>query len=186
MPFPTAQLKKRAALIRYFLFDVDGVLSDGNIIHSVSVKGKTVRQTETKTFFVRDGYALKAAMKMGFGVGLLSARDSLVTAHRARELGIEDCIQARHDKAAAFAELLRDKKMRAEEIAYMGDDLVDLPVLRVAGLSAAPGDAHREVLGEVHYIARAAGGHGAAREWFEQVLQWRGEYARFVALAAGG
>ena len=186
MPLPTAQLKKRAALIRYFLFDVDGVLSDGNIIHSVSVKGKTVRQTETKTFFVRDGYALKAAMKMGFGVGLLSARDSLVTAHRARELGIEDCIQARHDKAAAFAELLRDKKMRAEEIAYMGDDLVDLPVLRVAGLSAAPGDAHREVLGEVHYIARAAGGHGAAREWFEQVLQWRGEYARFVALAAGG
>ena len=119
MPLPTAQLKKRAALIRYFLFDVDGVLSDGNIIHSVSVKGKTVRQTETKTFFVRDGYALKAAMKMGFGVGLLSARDSLVTAHRARELGITDCIQARHDKAAAFAELLRDKKMAAEEVARM-------------------------------------------------------------------
>ncbi len=184
MPLSLPALKKRARKIRYFLFDVDGVLSDGMIIHSVAAAGGQMA-LETKHFHVRDGYALKAAQRLGFGVGLLSARGSAVTALRAKELGIQDCIQARLDKGAAFAELLAARKLDASEVAYMGDDLIDLAVLRRCGLAAAPLDSHAEVFKIAHFRSAFPGGRGAVREWFEQVLKWRGEYAAFVKMSSG-
>jgi 3-deoxy-D-manno-octulosonate 8-phosphate phosphatase (KDO 8-P phosphatase) len=182
VPLSLPALKKRARKIRYFLFDVDGVLTDGMIIHGVA-GGTAPFNLETKQFHVRDGFALKAARRMGFGVGLLSARQSAVTALRARELELDDCLQARLNKSAVLDELLAARSLDAAEVAYMGDDLIDLAVLRRCGLSAAPADAHDEIHRAVHHRTRAPGGRGAAREWFEQVLKWRGEYRGYVAQA---
>jgi 3-deoxy-D-manno-octulosonate 8-phosphate phosphatase (KDO 8-P phosphatase) len=182
VPLSLPALKKRARRIRYFLFDVDGVLTNGSIIHSVA-GGNAPFNLETKSFHVRDGFALKAAKRLGFGVGLLSARQSAVTSLRAKELGLDDCLQARLDKSAVLDELLAARSLDAAEVAYMGDDLIDIAVLRRCGLAAAPADAHAEVLKAVHFRAPSPGGRGAVREWFEQVLKWRGEYPGYVAQA---
>ena len=164
----------RARRIRVLLFDVDGVLTDGAvIIHSDG--------TESKTFGIRDGIAMVWAQRSGLRVGLLSARTSATTPHRAAQLGITLIHQGVPSKAAAYEQILAAEGLVDDEVAYMGDDVVDLAVLSRVGLSSAPGDAVPEVLSRVHFVASAPGGNGAARELIETVLRAKGLWDGIVS-----
>jgi 3-deoxy-D-manno-octulosonate 8-phosphate phosphatase (KDO 8-P phosphatase) len=154
----------RARALKMLLFDVDGVLTDASVV--ISGNG-----SESKTFSIRDGSALVWAKREGLEVGLLSGRTSDATAWRAAELGIRILVQGAADKRAAYRQILETNKLADEQVAYMGDDLIDLPVLGRAGLSAAPADAATEVLAHVNWVSRHAGGRGAVREFVEVVLR---------------
>jgi 3-deoxy-D-manno-octulosonate 8-phosphate phosphatase (KDO 8-P phosphatase) len=154
----------KAAAIRMLLFDVDGVLTDGTVVmHSDG--------SESKHFHIRDGAALVWAQRAGLSVGLLSARNSGATAHRAAQLGIRIVAQGATDKSTAYAEILRQSGLDDSAVAFMGDDLLDLPVLAKVGLSAAPADAAAEVRERVDWVSVAGGGRGAVRELIELVLR---------------
>lgn len=157
-------ISHKALAIRLLLFDVDGVLTDGTVI--VHTDG-----TESKGFHIRDGAALVWAQRAGLTVGLLSARASGATAHRAAQLAIRLVVQGVSSKLDAYDRILRDTGLTDAEVAYMGDDLLDLPVLARAGLSAAPADAAPEVLRQVDWVGTCGGGRGAARELVELVLR---------------
>ncbi len=157
-------LAVRAARIRLLLFDVDGVLTDGQII--INADG-----SESKRFNVRDGTAIVWAGRQGMLTGVLSGRSSLATAERARQLGMTVVRQDAAVKEDAYEQVRVDLGLRDEEVAYMGDDVLDLPVLARVGLSAAPADAVEEVRQRVHWVSRARGGRGAAREFVEVVLR---------------
>jgi 3-deoxy-D-manno-octulosonate 8-phosphate phosphatase (KDO 8-P phosphatase) len=157
-------LSDKAARIRLVLFDVDGVLTDGTVVmHSDG--------SESKGFHIRDGAALVWAQRAGLSVGLLSARSSGATTHRAAQLGIRLVVQGVANKLEGYERILRDSALSAEVVAYMGDDLLDLPVLGRAGLSAAPADAAPEVRASVDWVSTLPGGRGAARELIELVLR---------------
>jgi 3-deoxy-D-manno-octulosonate 8-phosphate phosphatase (KDO 8-P phosphatase) len=155
------------------LFDVDGVLTDG----SVTLHGDG---SEAKTFFIRDGLAIVWAQRAGLQVGLLSGRRSDATTRRAAELGISVLVQGETDKRAAYSQIIARQQLKDEHVAYMGDDLLDLPVLARVGLSGAPADAVDEVLARVHWRSRFPGGRGAVRELVEVVLRARGGWDALV------
>ena len=157
-------LHERASRIRLLLFDVDGVLTDGVVV----MHGDG---TESKGFHIRDGAAIVWAQRQGLSVGLLSARTSDATAQRAAQLAIRLVVQGVASKTDAYEQILRDSGLADEAVSYMGDDLVDLPVLARAGLSAAPADAAPEVRERVHWVSAAGGGRGAVRELIEIVLK---------------
>jgi 3-deoxy-D-manno-octulosonate 8-phosphate phosphatase (KDO 8-P phosphatase) len=177
MPLPPETLHTRAGRIRLLLLDVDGVLTDGSIV--LLGDGQ-----ELKSFHVRDGTAIVLAKREGIEVGLLSGRSSEVTARRASELGISLVVQGETDKRAAFGRILESTGLEAGAVAYMGDDLLDLPVLREAGLSAAPADAVPEVLAEADWISTRPGGRGAVREFVELLLGARGRWEHWARAEA--
>lgn len=146
------------------LFDVDGVLTDGSVM--IGGDGH-----EAKPFFIRDGAALVWARREGFEVGLLSGRPSAATNLRAAELGIRRVVQTRAEKRQAYQRILSEVNLIDDQVAYMGDDLLDLPILGRVGLAAAPADAADEVLARVHWASRHPGGRGAVRELIELVLR---------------
>lgn len=174
MSLPPADVTARARRVRLLLFDVDGVLTDCSVV--VGGTGE-----ETKTFSIRDGAALAWARQCGLDVGLLSGRPSDATTRRASELGIELVIQGGPQKRAPFLELLSERRLSAEEVAYMGDDLMDLPVMTRVGLSGAPADAAPEVAARAHWVSSHAGGRGAVREFVELVLRARNQWDELVA-----
>ena len=155
---------ERVADIRLLLFDVDGVLTDGVVLMHAD-------GSEAKGFHIRDGAAMVWAQRAGLTVGLLSARSSGATTHRAAQLAIRLVVQGAHSKLAAYERILRDSGLSDRAVAYMGDDLLDLPVLSRVGLSAAPADAAAEVIAHVHWVSTARGGRGAVREFIEMVLR---------------
>jgi 3-deoxy-D-manno-octulosonate 8-phosphate phosphatase (KDO 8-P phosphatase) len=168
---------ERAAGIRLLLFDVDGVLTDGVVYMHVD-------GSEAKGFHIRDGAAMVWAQRVGLTVGLLSARSSGATTHRAAQLAIRLVVQGVSSKLDAYERILSNAGLSDAAVAYMADDLLDLPVLARAGLSAAPADAAPEVLTRVNWVSAAPGGRGAVREFIEMVLRaqnrWDGivrEYA---------
>jgi len=166
---PEEVLSTRARALRLLLFDVDGVLTDGTV--EISSDGP-----ESKRFGIRDGLALKWAQREGFEIGLVSGRASEATTRRAAELGIRIVVQGVGDKRVAFDEVLRAAGVVPEHAAFMGDDLVDLPAMAAAGVSAAPADAVSEVLASVDWISRHPGGRGAVREFIEFVLKAQGRW----------
>ena len=153
--------------IKLLLFDVDGVLTDGTIL--IHADG-----TESKAFNIRDGAAIVWAQRAGLSVGLLSARLADATSIRATQLGITTVVQGAADKLAGYEQILREAGLADDEVAYMGDDLQDLPVLRRAGFSAAPADAAPEVRAAVRWVSASGGGRGAVRECVEHVLRAQG------------
>jgi 3-deoxy-D-manno-octulosonate 8-phosphate phosphatase (KDO 8-P phosphatase) len=172
----TPPLQQKAERIKLILFDVDGVLTDGTVlVHSDG--------TESKNFAIRDGIAMVWAGRAGLKVGFLSARNSPTTMHRAAQLGISIVHQGVTSKADAYRRILRDEAVSDAEVAYMGDDIVDLAVLARAGLSAAPSDAVAEVRAAVDWVSAYDGGRGAARELIEMVLRaqklWDAVIARY-------
>ncbi len=154
----------RVADIRLLLFDVDGVLTDGVVLMHAD-------GSEAKGFHIRDGAAMVWAQRAGLTVGWLSARTSGATTHRAAQLAIRLVVQGANSKLAAYERILRDTGLSDDAVAYMGDDLLDLPVLTRVGLSAAPADAAAEVAARVHWVSTAPGGRGAVREFIEMVLR---------------
>lgn len=158
---------ERAGRVRLMLFDVDGVLTDGTLY--IGESGELI-----KAFNVRDGHGLKMLQESGIEVGLLSSRKSAIVTCRAAELGIALVLQGASDKLAEFRSLLAERGLPAEHSGYMGDDLVDLGVMSCCGFSAAVPEAAEAVRARAHYVSRAAGGRGAAREVCELILAAHG------------
>ena len=165
---------RRARNLDWLLFDVDGVLTDGRLIYGADGE-------KWKVFNVRDGLGLKLAQDAGLKVGILSGRGNAALERRAQEIGLDALIQDRDDKDSAFTELLEEHGVDPDRVAYAGDDLLDLPVIRRCGLSFAPADAVPEVRERVHRVLAASGGNGAVRELCEAVLRARGEWDALVA-----
>lgn len=162
-------LARRCRALRLLLTDVDGVLTDGTVLFLPEGR-------EAKSFHVRDGLGVVLAQRAGLKVGLLSGRKSDVTDQRARELGITLVRQGVSDKGAGFREILREEGLAPHEVAYMGDDINDLPVLTEAGLSGAPADAPFEVKSAAFMVTDARGGQGCFREFVEAILRARGDW----------
>lgn len=159
-----SSITRKASRVRLLLFDVDGVLTDGTIL--VHADG-----SESKRFHIRDGTAIVWAHRAGLLTGVLSGRPSPATEQRAAQLAMRVIAQASRSKLAAYEQILRDHRLTDDEVAFMGDDVLDLPVLARVGLAAAPADAAPEVRRRVDLVTRAPGGHGAARELVELVLK---------------
>ena len=157
-------VQAKAARIRLLLFDVDGVLTTGEVVMHAD-------GSESKGFHIRDGAGIVWAQRVGLIVGLLSARSSGATAHRAAQLAVRIVEQGVKSKLATYEQIIRDARVTDAEVAYMGDDLLDLQVLSRVGLSAAPADAAPEVRERVDWVSNANGGRGAARELVELVLR---------------
>ena len=149
------------------LFDVDGVLTDGTLWYGAGGEA-------FKAFNVLDGHGIKLLAQAGTAVALLSGRNSPAVSARAAELGIAHVLQGIDDKKAAFEALAAQLGLRAEATGFMGDEVVDLPVLRRCGFACAPAQAHELVRANAHYVTRAPAGGGAAREVCEFVLRAQG------------
>ena len=162
---------ERARRIRLMLFDVDGVLTDGQLWYGPM-------GVELKAFHGFDGHGLKMLSQSGVPTGLLTGRSSGAVGSRAKELGIAHVLQGVGDKRAAFEDLLERLGLERESVGYMGDDLVDLPVLTRCGLACAPREAPEEVRQRVHYIPSAPAGFGAAREVCELLMRAQGTLER--------
>ena len=165
---------RRATQLEWLLCDVDGVLTDGTIF--MDGRGESL-----KGFHVRDGLGIKMARASGLKVGLLSARSSPALERRSSQLGIDVLIPGQEDKAAAFNGFLTKYELNAAQVAYIGDDLNDLPVLARCGLSFAPADAAAELHDVVRVVLDTRGGRGAVREMIEHILRARGEWKRALS-----
>jgi YrbI family 3-deoxy-D-manno-octulosonate 8-phosphate phosphatase len=162
-------MEEKAAKITTLVLDVDGVLTNGHI--TINDRGE-----ETKSFHVRDGMGLRLLMHAGIEVIIITGRKSEVVAHRAKELGIKEVYQGIKDKGALCEKLMRQKKIKKDQLCCMGDDLPDLPVFRMAGLSIAVADAADEVRHASGIITKNRGGEGAVREACEIILKTRGTW----------
>ena len=164
----------RAEKIKLVLFDVDGVLTDGKILMHAD-------GTESKVFDIKDGSAVVWAMRLGLQVGFLSARVSAATAQRAAQLGITLVHHGVASKLETYDQIADSLMLDDEQVAYMGDDILDLPVLSRVGLAAAPSDASEDVRTRVHWVSAARGGDGAARELIELILRAQDKWESIVA-----
>jgi 3-deoxy-D-manno-octulosonate 8-phosphate phosphatase (KDO 8-P phosphatase) len=164
----------RARGLDWLLFDVDGVFTDGRLLYGAHGE-------QWKVFHVRDGLGIRLAQRAGLKVGILSGRGSAPLQVRARELGLDAVIQERSDKGNAFAEFLTEHRTAPERVAFMGDDLLDLPVLRRCALSFAPADAVPEVRERVDRVLQSPGGGAVVRELCELILRARGDWEQLVA-----
>jgi 3-deoxy-D-manno-octulosonate 8-phosphate phosphatase (KDO 8-P phosphatase) len=167
-------LAQRCRALKLILTDVDGVMTDGSVL--LLPDGR-----EAKSFHIRDGLGIVMAHAVGLRTGVLSGRASEVVERRAAELRMAVVRQGEKDKLRAFREILEAEKLRPEEVAYVGDDLNDLPVLLEAGLSAAPADAAFEVRSQAFMLLSAPGGHGCLREFIDAILRARGDFERAAA-----
>ncbi len=168
------ELAERVKSLRLLLLDVDGVLTDGRIVYSSSGE-------ELKFFDVRDGHGIKLLQRAGFKVGIITGRSSQVVERRAKELGIDIVYQGQFDKVKALEEILRDTGFSLEQVGYVGDDIVDVPVMRRVGFAAAVGDAVEEVKENAHYVSSRPGGRGAVREIVELILKASGLWEKVTS-----
>ena len=166
----SALVRRKAAKIRLLLLDVDGVLTDGAII--IDDRG-----VESKQFHVRDGQGISLLLRSGVDVGFITGRRSNVVRHRAKDLGVRLVYQGVADKLACYEAIKREHDLRDNQIAYIGDDLIDLPVLRRVGLAVSVSDGWSELSAAVDYTTVELGGRGAVREVAELLLRaqkkWR-------------
>jgi 3-deoxy-D-manno-octulosonate 8-phosphate phosphatase (KDO 8-P phosphatase) len=173
---PTS-LKKRAAQIRVLLMDVDGTLTDGGVTLLSQADGTAL---EIKTFDAHDGQGLTLANTAGLRTGVITGRESPALLRRAREMKIEFVYQKQPQKIPAYEEILKKAGVPESAVAYVGDDLPDLPVMKRVGLAAAVGDAVPEVKRAAHYVAKAHAGRGAVREVIELILKSKGVWDEMI------
>ena len=166
--------REKLRRIQMLIFDVDGVLTNGSLVYGSD-------DTEYKQFSVLDGLGFNLARRAGFKTALITARKSPIVERRAQELKLDAYFQGNENKAPAFEHLLDQFDMSAENIAFMGDDLLDLALVRRAGFTAAPANARPEVMDAVDYVTYARGGDGAARELVEFILITLGRWQQIVA-----
>lgn len=160
-------ISHRAKQIRLIIFDVDGVLTDSSLF--LGDDGQ-----EYKAFNSKDGLGMKLLQKSGVEIGIITGRTSNVVTIRMESLGISHVYQGQRHKVPAFEELRDKLRLKSEQIAYVGDDVVDLPIMRQVGLAIAVQDAHPLVKEHAHWQTRAAGGRGAAREICEMLMKAQG------------
>ena len=157
------------------ILDVDGVLTDGGII--MDEKGR-----ESKCFSVRDGTGATLWRRAGFRISIITGRKTRVVEYRAKEMGAVSLYQNALRKLRAYEEIKKKYQLRDKEIAYIGDDLHDIPIMKRAGLSVAVADAVTEIIPYSHYITSSPGGRGAAREVIELILKVKGLWSRVTAV----
>ncbi len=168
-PFKISRdVMERASKIKLVLFDVDGVLTDGRVILG--------NEDEYKAFDIKDGHGLRMLARHGITIGIITGRRSRAVERRAAELDIKHVHQGCKEKLPVYRKLLAELSITAEQTAYMGDDLMDLPVMLEVGLAVAVGDAHAFVQHHAHWTAPSPGGRGAARELAEAILYAQGTY----------
>ncbi|WP_269531262.1 3-deoxy-manno-octulosonate-8-phosphatase KdsC [Chitinimonas sp. BJYL2] len=160
-------MQERAQSVRLMIFDVDGVMTDGSLYY-------TDAGEELKAFNSLDGHGLKMLQQSGVQLAIITGRNSRLVEHRARNLGINHLIQGAHDKRASFEKLLADLGFRPEDCGYMGDDVIDLPVMRRVHFAVAVPDSPVIVRQHAHYVTGARGGHGAVREVCDMIMQAQG------------
>ncbi len=159
-------MKEKLEKIKILLMDVDGVLTDGRII--IDANG-----VESKFFNVKDGHGIKMIQRAGLEAGIISGRESQVVEKRAAELGISHVFQKAHDKLFPYRQILEKTGLQDDQVAYIGDDIIDIPLLRRVGFAAAPADAVSDVLPYVHFVSKMPGGCGAVREVCDLLLKSR-------------
>lgn len=162
-PVPLSQRRQKAMRIRYLLLDVDGVMTDGILYFDENGR-------EIKGFSIYDGHGIRLLQRARIGVGIISGRSSAVVAWRAKELGIEDVHQGSRDKEAAYEMIKAKHRLQDEAVAFIGDDLIDLTLLRRVGFSIAVASAVDAVKQEVDWVTKKRGGEGAVREVIDFIL----------------
>lgn len=155
--------------IRLLLLDVDGVMTDGRIIYDNN-------GTEIKAFDVKDGHGLKLVQRAGIKTGIITGRESAVVAHRAAELGFDYLYQGAKDKLIPYRQILQDSGFTDAEVAYVGDDVIDLPILMRVGFAVTVADAVPDVKPLVHHVTERKGGRGAVREVCDLLLKRGGHW----------
>ncbi|HTS26219.1 MAG TPA: HAD hydrolase family protein [Bryobacteraceae bacterium] len=173
----TADVTQLASKIRLLVMDVDGVLTDGKLYN---VPGPDGNMAETKGFDSQDGIALQWMARLGIPTGLISGRVSPATVERARQCKMKYVYQGHTEKIPILQEILADAKVEAGEVAYIGDDLTDVVVMRRVGLAVATANARPEVRAIAHYVTRVPGGQGAVREVIELLLQAQGKWTEIL------
>ncbi|PWJ34138.1 KdsC family phosphatase [Sediminitomix flava] len=164
-------LREKAKKIKAVVFDIDGVMTDGKIIYAQFAGTEAEGETrEIKNFNVKDGFMIKALQKNGIIVGAITGRNSAVVKHRLTELKVDFQYHGSGRKMDHFDKILADYQLKAEEIAYLGDDIPDLGVLKNCGLGVCPADARSYIQSRVDYVTAAKGGEGVFREVAEIVL----------------
>ncbi len=186
-PMPKLSVTARARKIKLLLFDVDGVLTDGKLFflpehaqpRNVAAAERTAQgQIEVKGFHAHDGVANSLARIAGLKTGLITRRSSETVTLRARDLKIEHIRQGVRDKRAALEEMVKEEGLTSTEAAFVGDDVVDLPAMRAAGLAIAVQNARPEVKREAHYITPHGGGEGGLRDAVEFILKAQGKWKK--------
>jgi 3-deoxy-D-manno-octulosonate 8-phosphate phosphatase (KDO 8-P phosphatase) len=168
------QATERAKNIKLMIFDVDGVLTDGALRYGA--EGELI-----KTFNVLDGHGIKLLQQFGVKAAIISARQSAIVARRAADLGIKIVLQGVGEKRIAFENTIAELALSPQQCGFMGDDVIDLPVMTRVGFAASVPNGHAEVLTRAHYVAQVFGGHGAAREVCDFILRAQGNYEAALA-----
>lgn len=176
MPLDEQAILDRARQVRALVLDVDGVLTDGKLIYLPHGP-----EEEAKSFHCHDGLGLRLAREAGWQVALLTGRRSSVVERRARELDIPDVLAGAFPKLPVFEAWCRRRNIRPDQVAYMGDDVVDVPVLRRVGLGATVADAHPEARRAAIWVSSRPGGTGAVRELVDYLLHAQGRWDELVA-----
>jgi len=169
-----ATLQHKIKPLRILILDVDGVMTDGGIVFDD-------QGNESKKFDVRDGHGIKLLMRTGVTVIILTGRTSQAVAHRAFDLGISEVYQGVKNKLAVFEQILKEKNILPDAVAYVGDDVVDIPVLRRVGFAATVADGSHYVKDVADYITEREGGRGAVREICELIMKARGQWSEVTA-----
>jgi 3-deoxy-D-manno-octulosonate 8-phosphate phosphatase (KDO 8-P phosphatase) len=167
-------MKNRLGKIRLLLLDVDGVLTDGRITYDTQGR-------EHKSFDVKDGHGLKLLQRAGLAVGIITGRRSSIVELRSRELGIDIVVQGAKSKLEPYERILQQHGLRDEEVAYVGDDLVDLPILQRVGFAVTVADGVEDLKSLVHYVTVRSGGRGAVREVCDLLLKESGRWEQVMS-----
>ncbi len=173
MIFESEKILQKASSVSLLLMDVDGVLTDGRIIYDSDGK-------ELKFFHVRDGHGLKLILRYGVKTGIITGRSSNIVNKRAAELGIEYVYQNAKNKKDVIEQILLEQQLLPEQVAYIGDDIVDIPVFRRVGFRITVPDAPYEVRQEVDYVTLNYAGKGAVREVCEIILKAKGFWQQVI------
>ena len=173
MPRYSKEQIKKASLVKAIFFDVDGVLTDGRIIYDDSGR-------EIKSFNVKDGLIISYLKRAGIITGAISGRESSAVTRRCAELKIDFCHQGIMDKAMVFDKLIKHYKLKPKEVAYIGDDINDLPVFRLAGFTVCPYDTYDYLKEQVDLVTSAKGGNGVLREVGDLVLTAKGIFEKIL------
>jgi 3-deoxy-D-manno-octulosonate 8-phosphate phosphatase (KDO 8-P phosphatase) len=173
MPLVSSRLRARARKIKLLLMDVDGTMTDGRIYYLPGPRGTFF---ETKSFDSRDGLGIRLAHRAGLRTGIISGRGSPAVEHRVKDLGIEFLVQNSREKLAPYEKILRTARLKGEQVCYIGDDIVDLPLMRRVGLAVGVSSGDPLLRRYVHYWTRCGGGQGAVRETIELILAAQGQW----------
>jgi 3-deoxy-D-manno-octulosonate 8-phosphate phosphatase (KDO 8-P phosphatase) len=177
---PTHSPRARARKIKLLLFDVDGVLTDGKLFFPPFGGTGATDAIETKGFHAHDGISISLARMGGIKTGLITKRNSETVALRARDLKLDFICQGIQNKRGAFLDIVKQAGLSPEEAAFVGDDVIDLPAMRAAGLAIAVKNARAEVKKEAHYTTPHAGGDGALRDAVEFILKAQGKWKEIL------